>query len=106
MSISNLLWYVDGKLSIKKRDELSNLIREHLPKDDGEQIMKTIADSYREEGINKGVNKGILIGEARGEARGIAKTVKKMLQQNLNLKLISSVTGFSSNEILKLKNKM
>jgi hypothetical protein len=53
--ISNLLWYVDGKLSVEKRDELSSLIIEHLPKDDGEKLMRTIADSYIDEGVSKGI---------------------------------------------------
>merc|ERR1712062_297832 len=71
--ISNLLWYIDGKLSEEKRDELSGLIIEHLPKDDGEELMRTIADTYIEEGIAIGKNEGIAIGEARGEARGEKK---------------------------------
>ena len=115
--ISNLLWYVDSRLSEEKRDELSNVMIEHLPKEDGERLMRTIADSYIEEGINKGIligknegiaigkNEGIAIGEARGEARGVEKTAINMIKQNLDIKLISSVTGLSSDEILKLQNK-
>ena len=101
-----LLWYIDGKLSEEKRDELSSLIIEHLPKDDGEKLMKTIADCYIEEGINKGV----AIGEARGVGKGVAialeKTARRMLQKNTNIKFVSSVTGLSSDKILKIQNKM
>lgn len=35
----------------------------------------------------------------------IDKTAIKMLQENLDIKLISQVTGFSTDEILKLKYK-
>ena len=112
--ISNLLWYVDGQLSEKKRDELSGLMIEHLPKDDGEKLMRTIRDSYIEEGINKGItigkNEGIAIGEARGEARGIEKEkhliAKKMLESNTEVKFISAVTGLSTDEILKIQHKL
>jgi predicted transposase YdaD len=112
--ISNLLWYIDGKLSEEKRDELSGLIIEHLPKDDGVKLMKTIADTYFEEGINKGIaigeargkNEGIAIGEARGVEKEKHLIAKKMLESNTEVKFISSVTGLSTDDILKLKNKL
>lgn len=44
-------------------------------------------------------------GEAKGEAKGIKKTALNMLKQKLDDKLISSVTGLSLEEILKLKNQ-
>ena len=103
-------WYVDGKLSEEKRDELSGLIIEHLPKDDGEELMRTIADTYIEEGIAIGKNEGIAIGEARGEARGVEKRnieiARRMLQENTDIKFIASVTGLSTDDILKMQNKM
>jgi predicted transposase YdaD len=77
---------------------------EHLPKNDGENIMQTIADSYREEGVNK----GIAIGEARGEARGAntkaMEIAQRMLKEKTDIKFIASVTGLSTDEILKLQN--
>lgn len=45
-------------------------------------------------------------GEARGEVRGIEKTAVNMLKQKIDNKLIASVTGFSLEEIAKLKNKL
>lgn len=42
---------------------------------------------------------------AEGEAKGVKKTAINMLKQELDDKLISSVTGLSLEEILKLKNK-
>jgi len=104
--IKNFLWYIDGKLSVEKRDELSSLIIEHLPKDDGEKLMRTIADSYIDEGVSKGILIGKNEGIAIGEARGVEKTAKKMLKENTDIKFIASVTGLSTDEILKLQNKM
>jgi hypothetical protein len=95
--IKNLLWYTDGKLPENKRDELS-FILEHLPKNDGENIMKTIADSYIDEGINKGIT--------IGEARGVEKTAKRMIKEGIDSKLISSVTGLSTDDLLKLQNRI
>jgi len=42
---------------------------------------------------------------AEGESKGVKKTAINMLKQELDDKLISSVTGLSLEEILKLKNK-
>ena len=49
---------------------------------------------------------GIKIVEKRGESRGIEKTSINMLEENLDIKLISSVTGISTDELLKLRNKL
>lgn len=48
----------------------------------------------------------IISAEARGEARGIEKTALNMLKQKIDDKLIASLTGFSLEEIAKLKNKL
>jgi len=44
--------------------------------------------------------------EAKGEARGVEKTALNMLRQKLDTELITSVTGLSSEDVLKLKNKL
>ena len=64
--------------------------------------MRTIADTYIEEGINK----GIAIGEARGEEKSILKVARRMLQEETDIKFIASVTGLSTDDILKIQNKM
>ena len=76
--------------------------------------MKTIADSYIEEGINEGIsqgisigkNEGIAIGKNEGIVLGIEKIAKRMLKEKVDIKFISSVTSLSIDEILKLKNKL
>ncbi len=45
-------------------------------------------------------------GLAEGEARGVEKTALNMLKQKLDIELITTVTGLSSEDILKLKNKL
>ena len=58
-----------------------------------------------EKGISIGKQEGISIGEASGIEKGIKKTALNMIKQKLDDKLISSVTGLSVEEILKLKNQ-
>lgn len=65
-----------------------------LPKElDNDKLMKKTAEKALAEGISI------------GEARGIEKTAINMLNQKLDDKLISSVTGLSLEEITKLKSK-
>jgi predicted transposase/invertase (TIGR01784 family) len=99
--ITLAIWYNDNKIEESQREDLDKLIEQKLPTEDKENIMRTIADAYRDEGRNEGRNEGM----ARGFQEGVEKTALKMLQQKLDLKLISSVTGLSSNDLLKLKNR-
>lgn len=92
--ISNLLWYIDGKLTEDKRNELSSLIIEHLPKDDGEGLMRTIADGY----IDQGIEKGIVIGKAERDA----EIAKSLLSKNIDHDIISSATGLSIDRIMSM----
>ena len=121
-----ILWYTDAKVPEENKQLLEQLIVDNLPKEDTDNIMRTIADSYIDEGISKGVaqgiaigkDEGIAIGEARGVEKGIEKGIEKgmyqrnieiarrMLQENTDIKFIASVTGLSTDEILKLQNKM
>ena len=55
--------------------------------------MRTIAQAYIDQGIEK------------GRLEAIQNTAIKMLQQKADLKFISAVTGLSRDEILKLQSK-
>ncbi|WP_223262081.1 hypothetical protein [Cardinium endosymbiont of Dermatophagoides farinae] len=65
--IRTFLWYTDSKLPEDKYSNLENIIREHLPKEDKEDLMRTIAQKYREEGIRIGQESGIKIGQEKGK---------------------------------------
>ena len=54
---------------------------------------------------NKAREEGIVIGETRGIEKGIDKVAISMLKQKIDDSLIQSVTGFSQDELDKLKNK-
>lgn len=62
-------------------------------RDEASTLKKAIQEA-REDGIEKGIEKGIEL------------TAIKMLEQKLDIKLISDVTGFSTDELLKLKNRL
>jgi predicted transposase YdaD len=54
----------------------------------------------------KGEARGKLEGKAEGRAEAIEKTAINMLKEKIDDKLISSVTGYSLEDISKLKNKL
>ena len=97
-----ILWYTDSKVPAENKQLLEQLIVDNLPKEDTDNIMRTIADTYIEEGI--------AIGEARGVEKGatnkIVEIARRMLQEKTDIKFISSVTGLSSDEVLKIQNKI
>ena len=109
-----MVWYNDCKIPLEKKKAFEQLVLDHLPQEKGVQIMRTIADSYIDEGLEKGMvlgmEKGKAEGIAIGEARGVEKEkhliAHKMLESNTEIKFISSVTGLSADEILKIQNKM
>lgn len=97
-----IFWYTNSKIPEKNKQLLEQLIVDNLPKQDTEGIMRSIADSYIDQGINIGKNEGIAI----GEAIGVEKTALNMLKQKVDIKFIASVTGLSQEKINKLQNKV
>ncbi|TSJ81053.1 MAG: Rpn family recombination-promoting nuclease/putative transposase [Candidatus Cardinium sp.] len=99
--IRSFLWYSDSKLPEDKYPDLENIIRGHLSKEDKEDkedIMRTIAQKYREEGIQVGEEKGKLEGEME-KARSIAKS---MLLKGYPIDGIIMLTGLSRSHIYDL----
>ena len=95
-------WYTDSKVPAENKQLLEQLIIDNLPKEDTDNIMRTIADTYIEEGIEK----GMVLGMEKGREEGIKQTAINMLRQNLDNSLISSVTGLSNDEISKIQSKL
>ena len=96
--IKKLLWYTSSKVATEKTDELNKLILSHLPDNEGEDIMRTIADTYIDEGLEKG--------KAEGIAQRNIEIVHRMLEEKTDIKLIASVTGLSNDEISKIQSKL
>lgn len=68
--IRSFLWYSDSKLPEDQQAALENIIAKHLPSEDKEDIMRTIAQKYRDEGIQIGHEKGKLMGIRIGQEKG------------------------------------
>ncbi|ACP54022.1 Transposase and inactivated derivative (plasmid) [Rickettsia africae ESF-5] len=106
-----LLWYSDAKVSEDKQVELASIIAKHLKKEDQEELMRTIADKYIDEGVQKGMVQGMQIGEARGmqigEAKRTMEVAKNMLSNNYSIPEVSRITGLSISELntINLTNK-
>jgi predicted transposase/invertase (TIGR01784 family) len=101
-----ILWYSDSKVPEKSKHLLEQLIVDNLPKDEANNIMRTIADSYIEEGFNKGIIQGIEKGMEKGIEQGKNKKAieitKNLLSQKIDIKTISAATGLSLADIKAL----
>ena len=93
-----ILWYTDSKVPEEKKQLLEQLIVNNLPKQEANNIMRTIADSYIEEGFNKGIMQGI----EKGKAEGKAELIKMMLNQGNSIDTIAKITGLSFADIKAL----
>lgn len=69
-----------------------------------EQEIKRVRDNIA--ALEYQIDQAEARGKAEGEIKGIEKTAINMLKQNLDIKLISSVTGISTDELLKLRSKL
>lgn len=67
--------------------------------------LKKAAAEALAEGISIGKQEGISIGEVKGIEKRNIEVAINMIKQKLDDKLISSVTGLTLEEILKIKNK-
>jgi predicted transposase/invertase (TIGR01784 family) len=94
-----MIWYTDTKVAEEKKQQLEQLIINNLPQEDKEDVMRTIAQAYIEEGEAK----GIAIGEARGEARGKEEAkiaiARNLLKAGLSLDIIADSTGLTPDQI-------
>ena len=97
-----ILWYSDSKVPEKSKHLLEQLIVDNLPKQEANNIMRTIADSYIEEGFNKGIIQGMEKGKAEGKAEGKGELIKMMLNQGNSIDTIAKITGLSFADIKAL----
>ena len=97
-----ILWYSDSKVPEKSKHLLEQLIVDNLPKQEANNIMRTIADSYIEEGFNKGILQGTEKGIEKGIEKGKAELIKMMLNQGNPVDKIAKITGLSVSDIQKL----
>jgi len=78
-----------------------------LNKERGAETMTSLAQSWKEEGIQDGIKigkqDGIKIGEARGEAKGRLEIAHSMLLDGDSVQKIVRITGISVSEIERLK---
>lgn len=84
--IKKLIWYTDGKLGEENQEALRKVILDNLPKNEGEEIMSTIAKNYIDQ----------------GRAEGKVEIAKMMLKNNLSIADIKKYTSLSEEELKSL----
>ena len=102
--IRSFLWYTDAKLAEGKQLELERILGKYLPIEEKDNIMRTIAEKYIDEGIEVGEIRGEARGEARGKAEGKAEIAKKLLLKKYSVSDISEITGLPIADIQKFQS--
>jgi len=106
--IEMMLHYTLTFIDQKDKIELKKILANSLNEEKGEEFMISLAQAWKNKGIEIGKNEGIkigeIIGEARGEARGKIAIIKKMLAKGKDLEEIIEYTELSKEEIIKLKS--
>jgi predicted transposase/invertase (TIGR01784 family) len=87
-------------------EELAGYEAELKRERDNSAVMSFAIAEGEAKGRAEGEAKGRAEGEARGEARAIETTAINMLKHGSDIKFVSSVTGLTEEEILKLKSKI
>ena len=94
--------------SIDKNDkiELEKMLINTLNQEKGEDLMTSLAQAWKEEGIEIGILDGVKIGKQEGiklgKAEGKAELIQMMLNTGNSVDDIAKVTGLSVDEIQKL----
>jgi predicted transposase/invertase (TIGR01784 family) len=95
-----VLCYTENQVPEEQKEELEKVIIEHLPKEDQEGVMRTVADYYMDQGLAEG--------EARGLALGMKKKTiviaKNLLKAGISTDVIAKSTGLSVSEIKAIKS--
>lgn len=91
------------KMSTEERIEYFKYLKEAVHSQD---VLMAAEAKGEARGMEKGVQKGIAEGMEKGSEKRNIEIVQNLLKANSDIKFISSVTGLSKEEILKLKMKL
>ncbi|WP_342170169.1 Rpn family recombination-promoting nuclease/putative transposase [Rickettsia endosymbiont of Seladonia tumulorum] len=87
--LKSFLWYTDAKISKKQQPRLVQVFDKYLSPQHKDNIMKTIADVYIDEGKRKGKQEG----KREGEYNKAVMIAKKMFSQGFKIPVIAELTG-------------
>lgn len=103
--LKSFLWYTDAKISKKQQPRLVQVFDKYLLPQHKDNIMKTIADVYMDDGVEKGIAQGIKIGETKGEHKKAVIITKKMFTQGFKVSVIAELTGLKETLIRSITKK-
>ena len=83
--LKSFLWYTDAKISKKQQLRLVQVFDKYLSPQHKDNIMKTIADVYIDEGKREG--------KREGEYNKVMMIAKKMFSQGFKIPVIAELTG-------------
>ncbi|HJD67302.1 MAG TPA: Rpn family recombination-promoting nuclease/putative transposase [Rickettsia endosymbiont of Bembidion lapponicum] len=87
--LKSFLWYTDAKISKKQQPRLVQVFDKYLSPQHKDNIMKTIADVYIDEGKRKGKQEG----KRESEYNKAVMIAKKMFSQGFKIPVIAELTA-------------
>ncbi len=102
--VSRVIKYIATAAKINNRQEAVQVIKSGLSNLDGGEIMTTLAEHWKQEGIELGIEKGIEKGKLEGKLEALKLVAMNLFGQGLTVEQISSATGLPIKEVTSLKN--
>jgi len=90
------LYYILENAESNQADSVVQIFVDAVSKEDRGKIM-TIANSLRQEGLEQGMQQGM--------QKGIYSVTSNMLDKGMDVLEISSITGLSAIEVVKIKSE-
>ena len=87
-------------LTKETANEIMSKLETNYP--EGSEVIMTLAERFRNEGMEKGIAKGI----EKGIEEGMAKVVRKSIIKGLTTEDIIEITGLKKEEIDEIRKKM
>ncbi len=104
---------MDGNEEIRKAmEELANMSEDDELRWMAELRLKGLRDEQAamslatKKGLQQGLEQGLEQGLKQGEARKSKEIAKNMLKENIDIKVITKVTGLTEKEIKKIKEEL
>ena len=98
--IEMILHYTLTSIDKDDKIELAKMLVDSLNQEKGEEMMTSLAQAWKEEGMEIGQ----ALGEARGEARGKMEVARNLINTGLTAEVIARATGLTIKQIKDLKS--
>jgi predicted transposase/invertase (TIGR01784 family) len=103
--VNKVLNYITATANIQDRQEAIQTIKNGLSNLDEKRLMTTLAEHWKQEGLQKGMEIGAEKGKLEGKAEAFKTVTMNLFGQGMSVAQIAAITGLSTQDVEQLKNK-